>query len=158
MTPQIPELLILNGVEKPILYLHPLLPENHPQILDVGTSKLSFIHGSTACWRRYEGTWEIKQDKLYLVGLRGQFRLVDNIPVFADWFSGEIVVPEGEILLDAVCYGSFDVYEKELRLTIEKGVVLETRLIDNREKEEERRRKKRASENLRGSHGDRKKG
>lgn len=135
MTPQIPERLILNGVEKPILYLHPLLPENHPQILDVGTGKLSFIHGSSACWRRYEGTWEIKQDKLYLVGLSGQFRLVDNIPVFADWFSGKIIVPQGDILVPDICYAGLTIYEKEQHLLIEQGVVLKTRLIDNREKE-----------------------
>jgi hypothetical protein len=132
MTPQIPEQLILNGVEKPILYFCPSLPENHPQILDVGTQKLSFIHGSSACWRRYIGTWEIKQDKLYLVGLSGQFKLVDNIPVFADWVSGKIIVPQGDVLIHDICYAGLTIYEKERHLIIEKGVVLETLTKRNR--------------------------
>jgi hypothetical protein len=146
MTVQIPELIILNGEKKPILYMPPLLPETHPQILDAGTENLSAIHGSTACWRRYEGTWEIKQDKLYLVELIGQYKLVDGIPVFADWFSGELVVPQGNILKNECC-SSLDVYEKELHFIIEKGVVLETVTIDNRDKKKKKRGKKRDPEN-----------
>lgn len=58
---------------------------------------------STACWRGYVASWELKDKKLYLVDVNGKFRLKQKAPLFANWFSGEIIVPAGEYI------GEFDV-------------------------------------------------
>ncbi|MDR0769488.1 MAG: hypothetical protein LBE71_06285 [Dysgonamonadaceae bacterium] len=62
----------------------------------------------SACWRGYLGQWKIENDKLYLIGLHefgetSQNTLMTRIfpnqqEVFADWFSGEIRIPRGEML------------------------------------------------------------
>ena len=87
---------------------------------------------STGCWRRYIGTWEIKDGRFYLVGLRGIYRL-DGEPIFADWFTGALRIPKGE-MLQYVHMGFGSVYEQELHIRITKGIVVRTRLIDNRGK------------------------
>lgn len=88
---------------------------------------------STACWRRYVGTWEIKDGCLYLVELRGMYKLEGREPIFADWFTGALRIPKGE-MVQYVHMGFGSVYEHELHVRITKGVVVKTRLIDNRGK------------------------
>ena len=50
--------------------------------------------------------------------------------VFADWYSGEIRVPQGK-LLEYIHLGFASVYEKDLFLKIEAGQVVGKREIDN---------------------------
>jgi hypothetical protein len=69
----------------------------------------------------------------YLIGLRGQFMLVGNEPLLADWFSGVIRIPRGK-MLHYVHMGFGSVYEQELHIKIEQGRVVRSRLIDNRGK------------------------
>jgi hypothetical protein len=68
-----------------------------------------------------------------LVGLRGRFQLRNGTPVLADWFSGVLRVPKGE-RLQYVHMGYGSVYEQELHIKIDNGVVVKTRTIDNRGK------------------------
>ncbi len=88
---------------------------------------------STACWRRYIGTWEIKDGRLYLINIIGKFKLIGDDPLFVDWFSGEIKIPLGD-MLKYVHQGFFSVFEKERIVSIEKGIVKEVKEIDNRKK------------------------
>ena len=88
---------------------------------------------STACWRQYVGTWEIKDGRLYLVGLKGRFKYVGDEPLFADWFTGVLRIPRGENII-YVHMGFGSVYEKELHVKVENGVVTNTRIVDNRAK------------------------
>lgn len=90
-----------------------------------------FLTGSTACWRGYVGTWKIEDNRLWLVELIGRFRLAVPGPVFADWVTGVLRVPRGE-LLDYVHMGFGSVYEEELHIAVERGEVRGRRIYDNR--------------------------
>ncbi len=137
MTAQIHERLILDGEETSMAFCPPL-PDEHPRIYEPNADKLGEDEGdsilrSTACWRGYQGTWEIKNGRFYLVDLQGRFQLRDGDPILADWFSGVLRVPQGEEI-EYVHMGFGTVYEQELRIRIENGVVVKSRSIDNRGK------------------------
>jgi hypothetical protein len=141
MTAQVHEGLIFDGEEMSMAFCPPL-PEKHPRIIPVDPddpkrAESDFILFSTACWRRYQGTWEIKDGRFYLVALRGRFRLAPGGPLLADWFTGVIRIPRGE-LLQYVHMGFGSVYEEEVHVKIERGVVVASRTIDNRGKEHDR--------------------
>lgn len=92
---------------------------------------------STGCWRGYVGTWEIVGDRLYLVKFWGhvqgesglkQVGLADIFTgypdgVFAHWFTGELRCPLGE-RLRYVHSGFASKYERELFITVRRGVVM----------------------------------
>lgn len=136
MTAQIPERLILNGEQTSMTFCPPL-PIGHPRIIETdlqaGTvnKEDSHILYSTACWRQYQGSWEIKDGYFYLIGLRGRFQLSGDDPLLADWFTGVIRIPRGE-MLHYVHMGFGSVFEQELHIKIERGVVVNSRVIDNR--------------------------
>jgi hypothetical protein len=138
MTAQLHERLIFNGEETSMAFCPPL-PDKHPRILSADSGEAArdetdFILYSTACWRCYQGTWEIKDGRFYLVALRGRFRLSPGEPLLADWFTGVIRIPRGK-LLQYVHMGFGSVYEEEVHVKIERGVVVASRTIDNRGKE-----------------------
>ncbi len=60
--------------------------------------KLPLIFFSTACYRNYVATWEIIDDKLYLVKFHGVYRLGDDEPDFVDWYSGTIKISINDVL------------------------------------------------------------
>jgi hypothetical protein len=135
MTAQIHEVLILDA-EKTSMAFCPPLPHGHPRLFEPGPDEVvrepveDFLY-STACWRGYQGTWEIKDGRFYLVALRGRFQLRRGEPILADWFSGVLRVPRGERLL-YVHMGFGSVYEQEVHIKIENGRVMTTKVIDNR--------------------------
>jgi hypothetical protein len=138
MTAQVHERLIFEGEETSMAFCPPL-PENHPRILSAAPGAAArdasdSILNSTACWRRYQGTWKLEDGRFYLVDLRGRFRLSPGEPLLADWFTGVIRIPRGE-LLQYVHMGFGSVYEEEIHVKIERGVVTASRTIDNRGKE-----------------------
>lgn len=142
MTSQVREKLILNGNEISMTFCPPL-PDNPDLIeamsreeaeLSVKDIKYGRTVFSTACWRGYIGTWEIKDGNLYLNDIIGRYRMKTDTPIFADWFTGVLRVPEGEIL-EYIHMGYATVFEKELHIKIEKGKVVEEHEIDNRNKE-----------------------
>ncbi len=138
MTAQIHEILILDGEETTMAFCPPL-PAAHPRIFEpspgevVGDGSDSILC-STACWRGYQGTWEIRDGRFYLVGLRGRFQLREGDPILADWFSGVLRVSQGE-MLEYVHMGFGSVHERELHIKIERGVVVKRRMVDNRGKQ-----------------------
>src|SRR5690606_11465040 len=105
-----------------------------------------FEKKSTACWRGYFGKWEIKENKLYLIHLEANVRRKGMVgldylfegkdEVFANWFSGDIRIPKGEIMV-YVHMGYDTIYEGELILTFEDGILIDEKEIDNREKYKE---------------------
>jgi len=135
MTAQVYEKLIYEGKEASMASCPPL-PENDPRIKELKDDEIEegrSIVFSTACWRRYIGTWEINEGRFYLVDVIGKYKIVGESPIFADWFSGVIRIPRGKMLL-YVHVGFGSVYEEELHLKIENGLVVETRVINNRRK------------------------
>lgn len=134
MTAQVLENLILDGQATSIAFCPPL-PLNDSRVVAL---KYDEIDGggiliSSACWRQYVGTWEIKDNKFYLVNLRGRLKLVEQTPILADWFTGTLRIPMGNTLrYRHIKYGS--VYEREMHIDIENGKVIQSRNIDNRNK------------------------
>lgn len=115
----------------------PPLPEGHSRIFalsDEEAYKDGAIFGSTACWRGYQGAWEIRDGRFYLVNLRGRYNLHAGEPILADWFSGVLRIPQGK-RLQYVHMGFGSVYEQEVHIKIEKGIVTATRIVDNRGKD-----------------------
>lgn len=133
MTAQIHERLIYNGEETSMAFVPPL-PKSHPRIRELDA--MDALRGggmmfSTACWRRYQGSWEIREGRFYLVGLVGIYQMEGEEPIFADWFSGTLRIPRGE-MIQYVHMGFGSVYEQDLLVTIVKGVVTRTKTVDNR--------------------------
>lgn len=116
---------------------------------------IKFISPSTACWRGYFGQWEIKNNKLYLIGLKAYlegYREVDlsylfprQNQVIADWFSGKIRVPQGE-MLDYVHMGYASLYERDLILEIKNGEIVNEYVVENEEEFQERLKDKKRKE------------
>jgi len=135
MTAQFHENLIYEGQVTSMAFCPPL-PENDPRIKELKDDEIKENHPnlfSTACWRRYIGTWEIKDGNFYLVEIIGRYRITGKSPIFADWFSGVIRIPRGD-MLHYVHMGFGSVFEEELHIKIEKGIVTKSEEIDNRGK------------------------
>lgn len=136
MTAQLSEVLILNGKKVNMLFCPPF-PKEHPRITatdpDDFTEEEERECFNTACWRGYQGTWEIKNGRFYLVRLMGAYRMRGGKPMFAKWFSGVLRIPKGKMVCD-IYMGFASVYEREIYIKIEKGMVAGIRFIDNRGK------------------------
>lgn len=88
---------------------------------------------NTACWRGYIATWEITNDSLFLVNVIRRdgadqiltFNLKEEFGtnrVFAEWFTGSLYSPRGEIL-QYVHMGYSSIYEKEEYYNVWNGKV-----------------------------------
>lgn len=95
----------------------------------------------TALWRGYVGTWEIVDDRLYLVDLAGDLEdgspaslatVFPNYPdrVFAHWYSGTIRIPEGK-LLKYVHMGFSSRYERDVFVEFRNGILVSTETRTN---------------------------
>ena len=138
MTTQVHEILIYNGQESSMVSCPPM-PEDIDTIIKISDDEIvkQIINGeieniifSTACWRRYIGTWEIKNDKLYLNDVVGRYKKITKDPLLAQWFSDVIIVPKEKLL----CYdhmGFKSVNEKEVRVIIKNGKVVQREEICN---------------------------
>ena len=98
---------------------------------------------STACWRCYVGEWDITLDRLYLIGINAHYQdgtevtLGSLFPgydsrVFANWYSGVLSIPQGD-LVEYVHMGYASVYERDLLLSVEQGVIVDTQVRVNSE-------------------------
>ena len=142
MTLQTGEEINYNGNDY-IIHDQPLYPY-------IKKHNINFVARITCCWRGYHGSWSIEENKLYLVGLYGwtsdnpkkhtnikRVNLNDLFPnqekVFADWFTGKINIPYGEIIgHDFICG---DIYKNEFILEFESGVLVKTQEVENSEKD-----------------------
>ena len=144
MTAQVPEALILDGrrcdmTTCPLKEDHPRVRPRRPDeeeapaprdpldlAMDEGPARYV---GSTACWRGYVGTWEIRDKRLYLVKLQGRFVLDGDEPLFADWVHQTVAVPQGR-LVQYVHMGFQSRYESELWIDISGGVETKRETIE----------------------------
>lgn len=101
----------------------------------------------TTCWNGYLSDWDIIDNKLYLIDVfpcytdevGEKIMSMENLfpeqdKVFAQWFSGELTIQKGE-LLNYVHMGYESTYEEHIYIKIEDGIVVDTRVEDNRDKE-----------------------
>jgi hypothetical protein len=138
MTAQAREKLIIEGKETSMAFCPPI-PEAHQHIKALTYDEAIEIKDmpgvifSTACWRQYIGTWELKDSKLYLRDIKGCFKITSDQPIFADWVTAVIRIPNGD-LLHYIHMGFGSVYEFENHIKIENGIVIDERRIDNRKK------------------------
>ena len=58
--------------------------------------------------------------------------MIDKTPIFAEWVSGIIRIPQGE-LLEYVHMGFHSIYEKDFYILLEEGVVVKTEVVNNKE-------------------------
>ena len=133
MTAQLKEILLYKG-DKVGMATEPLAPYLQ-NIKDV-----NFLSRSTACWRGYFGIWELRDKKLFIIKLQAcleDYKEVDlnylfpgKNEIFADWFSGEIRIPQGE-MLQYVHMGYESIFEKDLILKFKKGVLIDERIVKN---------------------------
>jgi hypothetical protein len=100
-----------------------------------------FEANCTALWRGYVGSWDIVNDRLYLIGLEGILEDGTNVSVstffpdfpdrvFAHWFSGTIRIPQGK-QLRYVHMGYASTFERDLFLDLQRGVVVGSRISNN---------------------------
>ena len=100
MTEQVQERIILKGKGSEMITF-PDLPKDDPRITEI-PALCAEMNESTNCYRNYIGTWEIDAGTLYLVKLEGKYRLKKRYglfpakKIFADWYSGTIVIPDGD--------------------------------------------------------------
>ncbi|MDR0834658.1 MAG: tetratricopeptide repeat protein [Candidatus Symbiothrix sp.] len=98
---------------------------------------LKFAAASTACWRGYVGTWELKDNALYLVDFIGNVRTWENssqvdinylfpneTEIKATWFTGKLRVPIGK-MAQYVHGGYGSSYTKELEFDIKNGNIIQ---------------------------------
>ena len=133
MTIQAGDILSYNG-EKKTIATEPLKSYLETR------SDVSFIFKSTALVRGYIGTWEIKNNQLYLISLLGfvdnnkkvdlSYLFPNKTEVFANWFSGDIRIPEGK-LLEKINLGYESVFEKDRILTFNKGILISETVKNN---------------------------
>ena len=106
---------------------------------------------SSGNWRGYIATWTIENDFLYLVNIDAWVCNRDstgckradlaslfgkryrNGKVKADWFSGDLRMPEGE-MLEYVHLGYESVFEREIILTVDSGKLVKESMVDNTKK------------------------
>jgi len=143
-TGQIPDKLIYNG-DTLSIFANPL-----EQLYDNDSMRPKFFGNkegcmSTACWRGYEAEWIIFDNELYLVGIYSCCYYEDSIKadlkilfgnmfmngkVKADWFTGKIIAPQGELLY-YIHMGYESLYERELELEFLNGKLVGTKTYDN---------------------------
>jgi hypothetical protein len=126
MTIQVGDILSYNG-EKTTIATEPLKSYLKTR------SDVGFIFKSTALVRGYIGTWEIRNKKLYLTSLVGfienneqvdlNYLFPKKTEVFANWFSGDIRIPEGK-LLEKINLGYESVFEKDRILSFKEGILI----------------------------------
>lgn len=127
MTAQAREKIVIDGKETSMTST-PEIPENNPGILKVPQQYIT-----SDCWRGYVGAWEIKNGRLYLIGISGKYNLRENTPIFANWYTGTLAVSEGSII-NQINNGYTFVYEKDVNIKIKNGFVVLIKTIDNRQK------------------------
>ena len=151
MTAQIPDTISYNQTE------YELFSDPLSDYFKKYGYKFNLSAPHTANWRGYTAEWIIDNDVLKLVGFKGHlaarhsdlgsevglemFGLNKGQSLDATWFSGELHLQDGA-MLEYIHAGWESIYERELILTIEDGVLKNKSVVDNSELVQERRRKR----------------
>ena len=148
MAAQQPDFLFIDG-NKMDLYSNPL-----EQYLDLYPNKRPAFLLSEECTRGYIATWEICNKLLILRGIHGKvvkrnilfkkkvipyswkmlFPKEKKEGLVASWFTGKIRIPQGNRLY--YVHHAYDSrFEREMIITIDKGSVTKTVVLDHKQQE-----------------------
>ena len=151
-TGQIPDMIIYKG-DTLLLHNTPLCDYPDKEVTNI--EKLFNGEGCTSsnCCRGYVATWEIIDNTLYLIKITSLCyiykieskreigsafsNLKELFPdryedgkVKADWVSGNLYAPHGKLLWD-FNHEFSNIFEKEFGFTVENGVLIDVKLLDN---------------------------
>lgn len=101
----------------------------------------SFVVPYTGLFRGYIGSWQVENNQLYLIGIEAMLdtgQVVDlemlfpkhKEKVFAAWYTGTIRLPYGQ-LENAIHLGYTSVYEKDIILVFQDGMLVSQKLQQN---------------------------
>ncbi len=133
MTAQVSDTIHFQGKERR-LFSTPL-----DAYLQANPSVPEFVVEVTCNWRGYWAKWVIEDDRLYVTEIKGKQRssqtpasLQTVFPgagdrVFAEWYSGELHLPQGEVLRRRNS-GFGAVHDEHLVLMVDKGRVVGSRV------------------------------
>ena len=132
MTAQICDKIIIEDQEHR-LYCEPL-----ESFWNEYNLKPDFIPPHTACWRGYIASWKVAGSKLYLTGIETEnenLKMEKVFPVkqasiFADWFTGELRIPKGEMLQYVHMFYQSK-FESDLFLLVDNGIILKEQVRNN---------------------------
>ncbi|OGB69822.1 MAG: hypothetical protein A2486_04440 [Burkholderiales bacterium RIFOXYC12_FULL_65_23] len=138
MTAQISDRLLYQGKQ------HEIFGEPLNAYLGQMKNRPRFQVVSTALWRGYICKWAIEDGKLFLLSLQGILENDEIVSiktlfpessgrVHADWFSGILRLPQGR-RIEYVHMPYASVYEKDLFIRVQDGMVLDEELVENRSK------------------------
>ncbi|MDQ0469671.1 hypothetical protein QO011_002687 [Labrys wisconsinensis] len=133
MTAQCPDILFIRGNRHELCatplddYMRRMRKERRPQ----------FVWESSACWRGYIASWEVRDGALYLIEIKGCMKRNDEFvdasladafprwkpPVLASWVTDTLRCPEGR-LLSYTHAGFASDYARDRLLHVEKGRVV----------------------------------
>lgn len=157
-TPQIPNMLIYNGVTISI-YMN-ILPDNFYKLDTVTIGSDEYINHildvnlfgneepcwTTACGDGFRVMWEIVNNQLYLTDIYSCCYYQDSIKadltslfkgqmvdgkIKVDWVTGSFISLQGKRLLDDHNMGTGGIYEHEVEFHFVKGKLMETKFYDN---------------------------
>ena len=128
MTAQVPELLLFEGAQ------HALCGTPLESFFAAQGTRPALLVECSNCWRGYQGQWEIRNGKLFLLDVSGELAdgrefTTDALfpgsegPIFAGWYSGRLRCPQGE-LLAYVHQGFESIHEQDLLIQICDGFVM----------------------------------
>ena len=148
-TRQIPDKIIYNGKKYELWHSNPMesyfkkYPEKYPK---------EDRSSSTALWRGYVATFEIKGKQLYLSDIeiytRGKNadselkwesvlnKIFPNQTLKIDWVTGLFVLPVGKIVEEPQRYGDPPTYENYILLEMDKGVLKKEKQFGYKEYED----------------------
>lgn len=138
-TPQVAEVIIVRG-ESTALLAEPLAPLLKQEEIARNLHAAFGWGCTTANWRGYVGTWEIRGDVLYLVKLSSECHEPNEVPLGAvipgasspwkaSWFSGNLTIPLVKRRMAWHLGEEFIVLRYEL-VTVVNGEVTERRTIE----------------------------
>ena len=138
-TSQVAEVIIVNDEPTPLL-AEPLAPMLEQQNIAANLHAVLGRACTTANWRGYVGTWEIRDGALYLVKLASQCHEPNEVPLDAVipgtsspqrayWFSGNLTIPLVKRRIPWHLGEEFILMRYEL-VTVVHGVVTDRKIIE----------------------------
>lgn len=143
MAAQRPDIIIKNG-EKLNLYSNPL-----EELWTKFNLKRPDFCSDAYCKRGYVATWELRNDHLFLTNIDGYFNKITlfgkktvrytlytlfpenwNKPIYTDWFSGKLRIPQGRMIQYSP-NGYDSRFEREVIISIDQGMVVKEVMLDN---------------------------